>query len=131
MARLLSMVEKGIMDVSEPVLADRLADLKVEHELAKKTVDATAAQLNPEADISEVHVSAFAALLREHLTTRGAPMRQSYLRSIFGRIEIDKTEIRIYAKDDCSKLSAFHKRNRKKRKASRWKLLYVVPRQSA
>ncbi len=128
MARLLSMVEKGIMDVSEPVLADRLADLKVEHELAKKTVDATTAQLNPEADISEVHVSAFAALLREHLTTRGAPMRQSYLRSIFGRIEIDKTEIRIYAKDDCSKLSAFHKRNRKKRKASRWKLLYVVPR---
>ena len=93
--RLYKMVEDGLTDMDD-VLAERVASLKSERELAKAALQRLQAQTRPEISLKVDDIQRFGAFMSEKITTGEPSFRRAYLRSIIEGIEVDDNVIRIH-----------------------------------
>ena len=95
LSRLLQLVEDGLMESSDPELANRLVELREQRDFADRAVKAARAGLETLPEISGEEISDFIATMRKKLTTGDSKTRRTYLRAVLDTIEIDDEEIRI------------------------------------
>lgn len=113
--RLIEAIENGILDASDPDLKERVETVRNERDLAKKAVDTALAELEPTAKLTKQKVFAFIDLMRKNLTEGDIQFRRAYLRAIIDNIEMDDATIRIYGRKRNCEVSAFKRRNSKRR----------------
>ena len=95
-ARLLELVEKGLMDAEDPSLRERLIGLKVRRdELAKEAADLRRRLASGEPQITRDKVDRLTRLLRDKLYDGPAELRQAYARLVMDEVTVTDDEIRI------------------------------------
>src|SRR5216683_7675872 len=94
--RLYDAIENGIADLSDPMLRDRVGELKAIRDQAR--VDAERAQdaierVGP--SITPQTLKAFAMQARKRMRTESGGYRRDHLRALAQRVEVDGKEVRI------------------------------------
>jgi site-specific DNA recombinase len=94
--RLYDAIENGVADLSDPMLKDRIAELKAIRDQAR--VDAERAEdaierLGP--SITVQALKTFARQARKRMRTESGGYRRDHLRALAQRVEVDAEEIRI------------------------------------
>lgn len=94
--RLYDAIENGIADVSDPMLKDRVTELKAvrdqaraDAERAEGALDRVGPSITPQA------LKAFAGQARRRMRTESGGYRRDHLRALAQRIEVDAKEVRI------------------------------------
>ena len=80
----------------DEMLAERLASLKSDRELAKAALQRAQAQAKPEICLKLDDIQRFGVFMSEKITTGEPSFRRAYLRSIIEGIEVDDNVIRIH-----------------------------------
>ena len=94
--RLLDLVAEGHLTASDPRFAKKHADQKAQLVQVEADIVLLERQLaNSEKRITPELIERFAILMRERLRDSDPALRQYYIRSIVGRIEVGNQEIRI------------------------------------
>jgi len=94
--RLYDAIENGIADLSDPMLKDRIAELKATRDQAR--LDAERAQDAIERDrptITPEALKTFARKARKRMRTENGGYRRDHLRALAQRVEVDQKELRI------------------------------------
>jgi site-specific DNA recombinase len=86
--RLYDAIENGIADLSDPMLKDRIAELKATRDQAR--LDAERAE-----DAIERALKTFARTARKRMRTDSGGYRRDHLRALAQRVEVDQKELRI------------------------------------
>ena len=95
-ARLLQLVEKGMMDVEDGALKERLIGLKLQRdEIAREIADVNARMSSAEPQITPDKIKRIAILLRDKLHDGPPELRQAYARLILDEVKVTEEEIRI------------------------------------
>jgi site-specific DNA recombinase len=95
-ARLLELVERGLMDAEDPALRERLIGLKLRR--AESTKDAGDLQrhiASGEPEITVDKIGKVAVLLRDKLRHGSPELRQAYARLVMDEVSVSDEEIRI------------------------------------
>ncbi len=94
--RLYDAIENGIADVSDPMLRERVTELKfirdqarADAERADSTLDRAGPSITPQA------LKTFASQARRRMRTEAGGYRRDHLRALAQRIEVDTKEVRI------------------------------------
>jgi site-specific DNA recombinase len=94
--RLYDAIENGIADLSDPMLKDRVAELKavrdqarVDAERAQDAIERTGPSITPQA------LKTFARQARKRMRTESGGYRRDHLRALAQRVEVDAQEVRI------------------------------------
>jgi DNA invertase Pin-like site-specific DNA recombinase len=93
--RLYDAIEAGAVGLGDPTLKERIARLCEERDLAQIAVDRAAAELNPDARVTEEKLSSFIELMATNLRTGSIEFRRAYLRSIIDEVQIHTDKINI------------------------------------
>lgn len=94
--RLYDAIENGIADLSDPMLKDRLAELKATRDQARlDTQRAQDAIERAEPSITPLALKTFARTARKRMRTDSGGYRRDHLRALAQRIEVDQKELRI------------------------------------
>ncbi|WP_257787766.1 zinc ribbon domain-containing protein [Sphingopyxis sp. QXT-31] len=94
--RLLDLVAEGHLTASDPRFARKHADQKAQLSQVEADIVLLERQLaNSEKRITPELIDRFAKLMRERLRESDPALRQYYVRSIVGRVEVGDAEIRI------------------------------------
>jgi len=94
--RLYDAIENGIADLSDPMLKDRITELKATRDQAR--LDAERAQdavERAEPSITPQALKTFARTARKRMRTDGGGYRRDHLRALAQRVEVDRKELRI------------------------------------
>ena len=95
-ARLLSLVEKGLMDAEDPGLRERLVGLKVQRdELATEARELQTRMTSGEPTITPQKIAQFGTLLRDKLSAGPADLKRAYARLALSEVTVTDDEIRI------------------------------------
>ena len=95
-ARLLELVEKGLMDAEDASMRERLVNLRFRRdELADQIADLTRRLAMAEPVITPEKIEKVALLLREKLYSGPPDLRQAYARLLLNEVRVDDREIRI------------------------------------
>ena len=95
-ARLLELVEKGLLDAEDASLRERLVNLRFRRdELAQEIKDLQKRLAQAEPTLTAEKVSRIAVLLREKLYEGPPDLRQAYARLILNEVSVDNRQIRI------------------------------------
>lgn len=96
LARLLSLVEKGLMEAEDPSLKERLLGLKLQRdELAVEIADLQQRLSSTEPEITPEKIERFATLLRDKLLNGTPEFRQAYARMVMREVSVKDEQIRI------------------------------------
>ena len=96
LARLLSLVEKGLMEAEDPSLKERLLGLKLQRdELAVEIADLQQRLSSNEPEITPEKIERFATLLRDKLLNGTPEFRQAYARMVMREVSVKDEQIRI------------------------------------
>ena len=94
--RLYDAIENGIADLSDPMLKDRIAELKatrdqarLDAERAEDAIDRAGPTITPQT------LKTFARTARKRMRTDGGGYRRDHLRALAQRVEVDQKELRI------------------------------------
>ena len=94
--RLYDAIENGIADLSDPMLKDRIAELKairdqarVDAEKAEEAIERLGPSITPQA------LKTFARQARNRMRTESGGYRRDHLRALAQRVEVDAKEVRI------------------------------------
>ncbi|HET7887165.1 MAG TPA: zinc ribbon domain-containing protein [Bradyrhizobium sp.] len=94
--RLYDAIENGIADLSDPMLKDRIAELKttrdqarLDAERAEEAIDRAGPTITPQA------LKTFATTARKRMRNESGGYRRDHLRELAQRVEIDQKELRI------------------------------------
>ncbi len=94
--RLYDAIENGIADLSDPMLKDRIAELKatrdqarLDAERAEDAIDRAGPTITPQI------LKTFARTARKRMRTDGGGYRRDHLRALAQRVEVDQKELRI------------------------------------
>lgn len=94
--RLYDAIENGIADLSDPMLKDRVQELKVTRDQARldadraeEAIDRAGPILTPQA------LRTFARTARKRMRIDGGGYRRDHLRALAQRVEVDQKELRI------------------------------------
>ncbi|MBV8792470.1 MAG: hypothetical protein JO237_10500, partial [Pseudolabrys sp.] len=94
--RLYDAIENGIADLSDPMLKDRVAELKatrdqarLDAERAEDAIDRAGQTITPQA------LKTFARTARKRMRTENGGYRRDHLRALAQRVEVDQKELRI------------------------------------
>ena len=94
--RLYDAIENGIADLADPMLKDRIAELKAigdqartDAERAEDTIERVGPSITPQA------LKTFAKQARKRMRTDGGGYRRDHLRALAQRVEVDAKEVRI------------------------------------
>jgi len=94
--RLYDAIENGVADLSDPMLKDRIAELKATRDQAR--LDAERAEDAIERagpTITSQAIKTFARTARKRMRTDGGGYRRDHLRAFAQRVEVDQKELRI------------------------------------
>lgn len=95
-ARLLELVEKGLMDAEDASMRERLVNLRFRRdELADQIADLARRLASAEPVITPEKIEKLALLLREKLHSGPPDLRQAYARLLLNEVRVDDREIRI------------------------------------
>lgn len=95
-ARLLELVEKGLMDAENTSMRERLVNLRFRRdELAKQISDLTRRLAMAEPVITPAKIEKLALLLRDKLHHGPPDLRQAYARLLLSEVRVNYCEIRI------------------------------------
>ncbi len=95
-ARLLDLVEKGLMEAEDPNLREKLVGLKFRRdELAREVADLSRRMASDEPTITPEKVERLGLLLRDKLQHGSAELRQTYARLVIGEVTAGEREIWI------------------------------------
>ena len=92
--RLYKMVEDGVTDLDD-ILKERLADLKLDRDRAKTTLDRIKAQTAAPTEFDSAAIERFGRAMQENITSGEIPFRKAYIQSVVDRIEVDDGVVRI------------------------------------
>jgi site-specific DNA recombinase len=95
-ARLYDAIENGIADLSDPMLKDRVAELKAVRDQASadaERAEGAAEKLAP--GITPKALKGFAREARKRMRTGTGGYRRDHLRALAQRVEVDTHEVRI------------------------------------
>jgi len=94
--RLYDAIENGVADLADPMLKDRIAELKAvrdqarsDAERAREAIDRMGPAITPQA------LRTFARQARRRMRTENGGYRRDHLRALAQRIEVDAKEVRI------------------------------------
>jgi len=94
--RLYDAIENGIADLSDPMLRDRVGELKAirdqaraDAERAQNTIERLGPSITPQA------LKTFAGQARKRMRTESGGYRRDHLRALAQRVEVDAKEVRI------------------------------------
>jgi site-specific DNA recombinase len=94
--RLYDAIENGITDLSDPMLKDRIAELKAirdqaraDAERAEDAIERLGQSITPQA------LTTFARQARKRMRTASGGYRRDHLRALAQRVEVDAKEVRI------------------------------------
>jgi site-specific DNA recombinase len=94
--RLYDAIENGVADLSDPMLKDRVAELKatrdqgrLDAERAEDAIDRAGPTITPQT------LKTFARTARKRMRTDGGGYRRDHLRALAQRVEVDQKELRI------------------------------------
>ena len=94
--RLLTLVEKGLMDADDPSMRERLIGLKLKRdELAADIADMTSRAADGTPTINREKIEKFASLLRHKLNNGPPELKQAYARLVMTEVTVRDKEIRI------------------------------------
>jgi site-specific DNA recombinase len=94
--RLLELTEKGVMDVEDPELRERLIGLKLKRdELAGQIADLQKQMASSEPTITPEKIERLIKLLRDKLFGPEPDVRQAYARLVMSEVKVTKEEVRI------------------------------------
>ena len=94
--RLYDAIENGVADLSDPMLKDRISELKATRDQAR--LDAERADDASERDgptITPDALKTFTRTARKRMRTDGGGYRRDHLRALAQRVEVDQKELRI------------------------------------
>ncbi|MCF1709456.1 recombinase family protein [Tabrizicola sp. J26] len=101
LARLLTLVEQGVMEAEDPSLRERLSGLKLQRdELAVDIADLQKRLASNEPEITPERIERFAHLLREQLLHGTPEFRQAYARLVMSEVSVTEKEIQIRGSRD-------------------------------
>ena len=72
--------------------------LSTERDIAQVAFNRAAAEMHPDAKITEDKIAAFVEVMRANVLTGDIPFRRAYLRAVIDNVEVDDTEIRIHGR---------------------------------
>ena len=113
--RLYDAIESGVADLDDPMLKERIAELKAIRDQAQADAERAEGELETlrPAGITPQMVQTFARTARKRMRIEGGGYRRDHLRALAQRVEVDRQEVRIMgSKSD----TAAHPRRRFKRK---------------
>jgi hypothetical protein len=94
--RLYEAIENGVADLSDPMLKDRIAELKatrdqarLDAERAEDAIDRAGPTITPQT------LKTFARTARKRMRTENGGYRRDHLRALAQRVEVDQKELRI------------------------------------
>jgi site-specific DNA recombinase len=94
--RLYDAIENGVADLSDPMLKDRIGELKamrdqarLDAERAEDAIDRAGPTITPQT------LKTFARTARKRMQTDGGGYRRDHLRALAQRVEVDQKELRI------------------------------------
>jgi len=94
--RLYDAIENGVADLSDPMLKNRIAELKAirdqaraDAERAEDAIERLGPSITPQA------LKTFARQARKRMRTEGGGYRRDHLRALAQRVEVDTKEVRI------------------------------------
>ena len=95
-ARLLGIVEQGLMEAGDPALRDRLTGLRLQRdELAREVSEQQRRLTTGTPDLTPEKIRALGMLLRDKLFTGPPEFRQAYARVLMSEVAVTRDEIRI------------------------------------
>jgi site-specific DNA recombinase len=94
--RLYDAIENGIADVSDPMLKERVAELKGVRDQARADAERTESALDRAGPSITPHaLKTFASQARRRMRTESGGYRRDHLRALAQRVEVDAKEVRI------------------------------------
>ncbi len=94
--RLYDAIENGVADLADPMLKDRVAELKVTRDQAHADAErAEGALKRVGPSITPQALKTFARQARKRMRTAAGGYRRDYLRALAQRVEVDAQELRI------------------------------------
>ena len=94
--RLYDAIENGIADVSDPMLKERVTELKAISDQARADAERAAGALDRAGpNITAQALKTFASQARRRMRTETGGYRRDHLRALAQRIEVDAKEVRI------------------------------------
>ena len=94
--RLLGMVERGLMEVDDPALRDRLSALKAKRgSLISQIASASENLAMPSRQLTEAKLAKLSAAVRDALHTAAPEMRKAYIKMFVDKVILSRDEIRI------------------------------------
>jgi site-specific DNA recombinase len=94
--RLYDAIENGIADVSDPLLKDRVTELKAIRDQARADTERAAGALDRVGpSITPLALKTFASQARKRMRTESGGYRRDDLRALAQRVEVDAKEVRI------------------------------------
>jgi site-specific DNA recombinase len=94
--KLLAMVESGVMQPDDPILAERVAQIRLHRQETLERVEMLERELRlPGNQLSVEKIATCGTLLREQLQNGDPAFRKAYLNLLIDRIEVDDAEVRL------------------------------------
>jgi site-specific DNA recombinase len=94
--RLYDAIENGIADVSDPLLKERVTELKSVREQARADAERAAGALDRAGpSITSQALKTLASQARRRMRTESGGYRRDHLRALAQRVEVDAKELRI------------------------------------
>ena len=94
--KVLALVETGVMQPDEPILKERMAQIRLRRQETEERVSLLERELRAQGyQLTPERLAAFGTLLREQLEKRDVALRKVYLHLFIDRVEVDDAEIRI------------------------------------
>jgi hypothetical protein len=95
-ARLLELVEKGLMEAEDPAMRERLVGLKLQRDrIAKEICELQNRMASSTPTITHEKVARVGGLLRDRLYEGPPDFRQAYARLLMDEVRVTESEIRI------------------------------------
>jgi site-specific DNA recombinase len=94
--RLLGMVERGLMEVDDPALRERLDALKAKRRaLVSQIASASENSVMPSTQLTEAKLAKLSSAIRGALHTAEPAMRKAYIKMFVDKVILSRDEIRI------------------------------------
>ncbi|OYV24403.1 MAG: hypothetical protein B7W99_02490 [Rhodospirillales bacterium 20-58-10] len=94
--RLVSIVEKGLIDFDDPTLAERLKALKAKRRDLQNQIETTStSQPAQQARLTEAKLAKLSTAVRTGLANADPDMRKAYIKLFVDKVIVSKTEIRL------------------------------------
>jgi site-specific DNA recombinase len=94
--RLYDAIENGVADLSDPMLKDRIGELKATHDQARLDAERAEDAIERAAPtITPQPIKTFARTARKRMPSDGGGYRRDHLRALAQRVEVDQKELRI------------------------------------